>query len=461
MEAKNRNFDEDVLMTVGLVSLGCPKNLVESETLLAELAQAGLAVTGDCAEADVLIVNTCGFLQSAQAEAAGIIDELAAYKHPKGRCRCLIIMGCWSQIAGKEILSRWKQVDAVIGVNDRGRIPEVVGEVLTGHKKRVALADHRSRPWSSESARLRLTPSHWCYLRISEGCSQRCTFCSIPNIRGSYRSKSAKLILDEARTMVADGVRELILIGQETTNYGNDLGDKNGLAKLLTKLNRVRGIDWIRLMYTYPANFTDAAIRAIADLEHVVKYVDIPLQHISDRILKRMGRRINRSGTLRLLEKLRGQIPDLTIRTTMIVGFPGETDAEFRELMEFVRDFEFDALGAFAYSPEPGTRAAGMSDQVAERVKQERLDELMRLQRKIAYGKARAQIGKRFDVYIEPTAAGKKMLVARSAKQAPQVDPVTLIPRAGLSAKKTIPGTKLPVQCCASRGYDLVARPVH
>jgi ribosomal protein S12 methylthiotransferase len=213
-------------------------------------------------------------------------------------------------------------------------------------------------------------------------------------------------------------------------------------------------------MYTYPANFTDSAIGAIAELDHVVKYVDMPLQHINDRILKRMGRRIDRAGTLQLLEKLRERIPGLTLRTTLIVGFPGETDKEFRELMDFVKDFRFDALGAFAYSPEPGTRAAEMSDQVPEKVKVQRLDELMRLQRKIAYAKAREQVGKRFEVYVEPTDAGKKMIIARSSRQAPQVDPVTLIPRSSISVKKTTPGMKLSVQCCASRGYDLVAKPV-
>jgi len=451
---------KDSILTVGLVSLGCPKNLVESETLLAELAQEGLAVTGDYAQADVLIVNTCGFLQSAQAEAADVVQELIRLKFPKGRCRCLIIMGCWSQIAGKEILARWKQVDAVVGVNDRSKIPAIIQEVLTGTKERFALSDKRTRAWGSEATRLRLTPGHWCYLRISEGCSQRCTFCGIPDIRGSYRSKPMDIIVDEAKTMIDDGARELILIGQETTNYGNDLDIKNGLSKLLTKLNRIRGVDWIRLMYTYPANFSDATIRAVAELDHVVKYIDIPLQHINDRILKRMGRRINREETEKLLDKLRKNIPNLTIRTTMIVGFPGETPEEYQELHDFVRDFRFDALGAFAYSPEPETRAAAMPNHIPEKVKLQRLDDLMKLQRKIAFAKAKEQVGRRFDVYIEPTPANQKMIVARSARQAPQVDPVTLIPRTALSAKKATPGTRLSVQCVQSRGYDLVAKPV-
>lgn len=447
-------------ITVGLVSLGCPKNLVESETLLAELAQAGLALTADEAQADVLIVNTCGFLQSAQAEAAEIIDRLAARKFPRGNCRCLVIMGCWSQIAGDEILARWKQVDAVVGVNDRDRIVPIIQKTLAGHPSRTTLAHARCRPLGPEDERFRLTPVHWCYLRISEGCSQRCTFCSIPAIRGPYRSKPLDQIVDEARTMIGSGVKELILIGQETTNYGNDLGYPNGLAKLLARLNRLRGIDWIRLMYTYPANFTDAAIDALARLDRVVKYIDIPLQHINDRILKRMGRRIDRAGTIRLLEKLRARIPGLTLRTTLIVGFPGETDAEFRELCDFVREFRFDALGAFAYSPEPGTAAARLPGQVPEKTKRRRLDELMTLQRRIAQAAARRHIGESFPVYIEPTPSTRKMVIARSARQAPEVDPVTLVPRRDLAPKNTVPGTRLWVQCTGTRGYDLVARPI-
>jgi ribosomal protein S12 methylthiotransferase len=312
----------------------------------------------------------------------------------------------------------------------------------------------------SESQRLRLTPQHWCYLRISEGCSQRCSFCKIPDIRGSYRSKPMATILDEAKTMIADGVSEIILIGQETTNYGNDLGMKNGLAQLLRRLNKLPGIDWIRLMYTYPANFSDATIKAIADLEHVVKYVDIPLQHISDRILKRMGRRIDRDGTLRLMDKLRSWVPNITIRTTLIVGFPGETEAEFEELYEFVKKYQFDAMGAFAFSPEPGTPAAKLDGQIPEKVKLTRLDRLMKLQRKIAFEKAKSMIGKIFDVYIESVPANRKFIEARHAGQAPQVDPVTLISRKDLSAKFAIPGQKLKVQCTKSHGYDVIAKPI-
>lgn len=446
--------------SVALVSLGCPKNLVESETLLGELAQAGLALTNDYAWADVLIVNTCGFLQSAQAEAAEVIDQLCQYKSPRGHCRCLIVMGCWAQIAGKEILARWKEVDAVIGVNDRHNIIPAIIKTLSNKPRRIVATSPKWFDMPSESARLRLTPSHWCYLRISEGCSQRCSFCKIPDIRGNYRSKPMKTILEEARTMIANGVREIILIGQETTNYGNDLDMKNGLAQLLRRLNKLPGIDWIRLMYTYPANFTDATIKALAELEHVVKYVDIPLQHISDNILKRMGRRIGRKETLRLMDKLRSQVPNIAIRTTLIVGFPGETDAEFEELCGFVKDYQFDAMGAFAFSPEPSTRAARLDGLIPEQVKLARLDRLMKLQQKIAFAKAKSMIGKKFDVYIESIPASRKYVEARHAGQAPLVDSVTLISRNDLSAKFAIPGKKLQVQCYNSHGYDLIAKPI-
>jgi ribosomal protein S12 methylthiotransferase len=460
LKQQNIEHEEFEPITVGLVSLGCPKNLVESETLLGELAQAGLAVTNDYAWADVLIVNTCGFLQSAQAEAAEIIDQLCRFKAPAGRCRCLLIMGCWAQISGKEILARWKKIDAVVGVNDRADIVPIIIKALSEKPRRFI---HTSQKWLdmvSESDRLRLTPQHWCYLRISEGCSQRCSFCKIPSIRGGYRSKPMATILNEAKTMIADGAKEIILIGQETTNYGNDLGIKNGLSQLLKRLNKLDGADWIRLMYTYPANFTDATIDAIAQLDHVVKYVDIPLQHISDNVLSQMGRRIGHDDTLRLMEKLRSRVHGITIRTTLIVGFPGETEQDFEELYNFVKEFKFQAMGAFAYSSEPGTKAAKLKDQLPQKIKLERLDRLMKLQRKIAFADAKNTIGKKFDVYIEPTPAGKKFVTARNAQQAPQVDPVTLIDRDQLSAKLTRPGTKLSVQCTGSRGYDLIAKPV-
>jgi ribosomal protein S12 methylthiotransferase len=369
-------------------------------------------------------------------------------------------MGCWAQISGKEILARWKKIDAVVGVNDRADIVPIIIKALSEKPRRFI---HTSQKWLdmvSESDRLRLTPQHWCYLRISEGCSQRCSFCKIPSIRGGYRSKPMATILNEAKTMIADGAKEIILIGQETTNYGNDLGIKNGLSQLLKRLNKLDGADWIRLMYTYPANFTDATIDAIAQLDHVVKYVDIPLQHISDNVLSQMGRRIGHDDTLRLMEKLRSRVHGITIRTTLIVGFPGETEQDFEELYNFVKEFKFQAMGAFAYSSEPGTKAAKLKDQLPQKIKLERLDRLMKLQRKIAFADAKNTIGKKFDVYIEPTPAGKKFVTARNAQQAPQVDPVTLIDRDQLSAKLTRPGTKLSVQCTGSRGYDLIAKPV-
>jgi len=444
-------------VTAALVSLGCAKNLVESEVMLADLGLAGFVVTGDYSQAEVIVVNTCGFLQLAQREAAETIDQLSNYKYPRGRCKCLVVAGCWSQIASEEILSRWNEVDLVIGVNDRRRLVRAIDKVLAGRARLAKVAGRVPRMWPEE-VRFRLTPRHWAYLRISEGCSQKCSFCSIPRIRGRYRSKPPADVIREAKQLIDSGARELVLIGQETTNYGRDLGLKAGLARLLRKLNRLNGIDWIRVMYTYPANFEDSTISALADLEHVVKYVDIPLQHINDRILKLMKRRIDRAATERLLDKLRKRIPQIAIRTTMIVGFPTETDEEFAELVQFVKEFQFDALGAFVFSPEPGTRAADMTGQIDDRLKQQRLDTLMRTQRKIAYQSARNWIGKRFAVYIEPADRRRKYLVARHSQQAPEVDPVTLIARTH-GAVSPRPGDKLQVKCVRTRGYDLVAEP--
>jgi len=446
---------------VALVSLGCAKNLVESETMLGQLAQAGFLVTGDYSAADVIVVNTCGFLQAAQQEATEVICELEQYKRI-GSCRALILAGCWAQLGGEALLERFPFVDAVIGVNDRHCLAEAIVQCLEGRRLVTANAYGRRRALSADVGRLRLTPRHWAYLRISEGCSQKCSFCSIPAIRGPYRDKPMSAVLAEARELIASGARELVLIGQETTSYGSGSKRGGGLARLLRALDRLEGVDWIRLMYTYPANFADSTIRAIAECRHVVKYVDLPLQHISDRILRAMGRRIGRAETEALLEKLRRAVPGIAIRTTMLVGFPGETDRQFEELLDFVRQFKFDALGAFAFSPEPGTRAAAMADQVPEQEKLRRLDALMRLQRRIAGQLGRQRIGSEFDVYVEPSESNRsRYLRARSAFQAPEVDPVTLIHRATSTERKTVPvGTKLRVKCTGVRGYDLIAEPV-
>jgi len=447
-------------MTCALVSLGCAKNLVESEVMLADLALAGAALTGDYADADVLIVNTCGFLQLAQREAADTIDELTAYKAPAGRCRCLVVAGCWSQIASAEILARWPAVDLVIGVNDRRRLVGAVGRVLGRDGCRVTRVSTRTGRLPREATRLRLTPRHWAYLRISEGCSQGCSFCTIPRIRGRHRSKPEGQVLAEARALVEDGAHELVLIGQETTSYGRDLGRGRNLARLLDRLNQVPGLDWIRLMYAYPAHFSTAVMDAIARLDHVVKYVDMPLQHISDPVLARMNRGVTRSATEALLGKLRDRVPGLVLRTTMMVGFPGETEAEFRELIEFVKAFPFDALGAFVFSPEPGTKAARLPGQVDEATKQARLDELMRTQQRIAFRRAKAWVGRRFDVYVEGPADRPGWLVARHSGQGPEVDPVTLVGPARGRRLSAGPGDRLRVQCTAIRGYDLVALPL-
>lgn len=445
--------------TVALASLGCAKNLVESEVLLADLATAGFILTADASDADAIVVNTCGFLQSAQAEAAETIEQLQQYKNPRfGRCRCLVVAGCWAQIAADEIFKRFTGVDLVIGVNNRADMAESILKILHA-PKRTTLTSAVVGAMADEATRFRLTPEHWAYLRISEGCSQGCSFCSIPIIRGRYRSKASEQALREARQLIESGAEEIVLIGQETTIYGHDFDRKYGLADLLAELNELPGLDWLRLMYTYPGSFDDRTIDALATLPTMVKYIDMPLQHINDRVLKHMRRKNTGDDVRRLLTKLRERVPTLALRTTVIVGYPTETEAEFTELLEFVREFEFDALGAFAYSPEPGTLAAKDPNQIADEVKQDRLHRIMSLQKDIARKKSAARVGTTFEVRIEPEKRNG-CLVTRHSQQAPEVDPVTLVKLPHRCPLSTLPGDKLTVKCTGVRGYDLLAEPV-
>jgi len=482
---------------VSFVSLGCPKNLVDSEKMLGQLAEAGCLVGCDHDQADVIVVNTCGFLAESRAEAHAAIRDAAATRrsHGRGRPR-VVVAGCLVQRDGQRLLHDVPGIDALVGVNNR---EDVVAAVLAGPRRTRAsesgpidgqsarpgqgatgglsasaravrlpvapdwgsgskatlyLGEYHpsSRTWTDQ-ARLRLTPRHYAYLRISEGCDQRCTFCTIPAIRGPMHSKTPEQIEAEARELIADGAVELILIGQDTTSYGGDLGERGGLAALLRRLDRLEGVGWIRLMYVYPSVLTDEMIETIGSAGHVVPYVDIPLQHINDRILRAMYRRVTRAETLALLDKLRQRIPGVFVRTTMITGFPGESEAEFQELVDFVRDFKFDALGVFPYSTEPETPAGRMKDQLPPAVRRERADALMRVQQEVAFAKAAAMKGRRFEVLVDARADAGPW-IARHAGQAPEVDSVSLVEGEGLR-----PGRRLEVVCTGSRGYDLLARP--
>ncbi len=440
---------------VAFVSLGCAKNLVDSEKMLGQLAQSGMILTSDESDADVIVINTCGFLDASRVEADEVIREAVERKQNSKLTR-VVVAGCLVQRDKQELLNRIEGIDALVGVNNRD---DVVRAVLGKDKPTVErstdifLSDYH--PFTQlDTARLRLTPQHYAYLRISEGCDQKCTFCTIPSIRGAMHCKPPEMILQEARELVSDGAIELNLIGQDTTSYG--LGaDKidGGLASLLRKLNGVDGIRWIRLMYVYPSILSDDILEAIASCEKVCNYIDIPLQHINDRMLKAMHRRVDRSTTETLMQRIRDRIPDVSIRTTMIAGFPGETDAEFEELRSFIQDFRFDALGVFPYSQEPDTPAGRMKDQIPEAVKKQRVESLMLTQQEVAFALADARIGSTFDVVVEePDDSG--LTIARHQGQAPEVDSVTLVESCVADA-----GDFITVRCIDRNDYDLVASP--
>ncbi len=440
---------------VALVSLGCVKNLVDSEKMLGLLAEAGCAITAED-DADIVVINTCGFLAAAREEADEVIREMVQRKN-SGSVRRVVVVGCLAQRDKQALLDRIDGIDALVGVNNRD---DVVRAVLgqraaeTSGGTDLFLGDYH--PFVQiDTARLRLTPRHYAYLRISEGCDQRCTFCTIPAIRGAMHCKPPEIVLAEARELVEDGVVEINLIGQDTTSYGLGAdGFGVGLAGLLRELDKVDGLRWIRLMYAYPTVLTDDIIDTIGECEHVCNYIDVPLQHINDRVLRAMGRRIDRAATEQLLTTIRERIPGVTIRTTLIAGFPGETEGEFEELRRFIEEFRFDALGVFPYSLEPDTSAGRIRDRVCGTVVAGRVDRLMTTQQKVAFDLAEQCIGSTVEVLVDEH-DDDGMIVARHRGQAPLVDAVTYVADCDASA-----GDLLKVRCTARQDYDLVATPV-
>ena len=443
------------LTRVAFVSLGCAKNLVDSEKMLGQLAEADCAITSDESDADVIVINTCGFLEASREEADEVIRE-AVERKQSGEVKRVVVAGCLVQRDKRDILDRIDGIDALVGVNNRDDVVRaVLGRQSSGPKRTtdIYLGDYHAYT-QIDTARLRLTPRHYAYLRISEGCDQKCTFCTIPSIRGRMHCKPPEIILAEARELVGDGAVEISLIGQDTTSYG--LGEDpltGGLAGLLRQLNTVDGLAWIRLMYVYPSVFSDEMIDAIAECDKVCNYIDIPLQHINDRMLKAMHRRVDRRTTERLLQRIRDRIPGVSIRTTLIAGFPGETDAEFEELTEFIEDFRFDALGVFPYSQEPDTPAGRMKDQIPGEIKEQRVEALMLAQQKVAFELADSRVGSCFDVLVDGIDEEGRV-VARHVGQAPTVDSVTLIGNCNAES-----GQFVNVRCTDREGYDLVAVP--
>ena len=483
------------IKSVAFVSLGCPKNLVDSERMLGLLAGDGLVVMADASQADAIIVNTCGFLEASKTESLQAIREAIDMKR-HGRCQRVVVAGCLVQRHKTRLLDEVPEVDRLVGVFDREHIVEAVrgganprqkhghflgkyhdlsrtnedaktrrhGDTETNTETfsasprlRVSASSSPASPrvFEDDRARLRLTPRHYAYLRISEGCNQGCAFCTIPSIRGPMRSKPVEQIMAEARELAADGAVELNLIGQDTTSYGNDIGNIEGLSGLLRTLDKqLKDVHWLRLMYAYPSSFTDEMIHALADCNRVVKYIDMPLQHVNDQILTRMKRRVTRKQIETLLKKLRDWVPGIALRTTFIAGSPGETDEQHQELVKFVREFGFDMMGVFPYSAESGTPMGRMQEQTEAHVKQRRVEELMLAQQEVAFANAKAQIGKTVEVLIDriPSDSKTRGFIARSQSQAPDIDSVVYVRGAGLH-----PGQLLNVKVIDYQAYDLVA----
>ncbi|MBU0638833.1 MAG: 30S ribosomal protein S12 methylthiotransferase RimO [Planctomycetes bacterium] len=438
---------------VGFVSLGCAKNLVDSEKMLGQIAESGAIITGDESAADTVVVNTCGFLGAARDEALDVIRELAERKR-RGELGRIVVAGCLVQRDGQELFNAVPEIDALVGVHNRDDVARAVWPAERDPDVSLYLGNYHPQPWS-DRGRLRLTPPHYTYVRISEGCNQKCSFCTIPAIRGPLHSKPPDELVAECRELIAAGARELVLIGQDTTSYGRDIDYEPGLAGLLRQLDAAcDGARWLRLMYVYPTMLTDGMLDALAECDRFVNYVDIPLQHVNDRILKAMRRGVTRRQTENLLARIRQRIPGVAIRTTFIVGFPGETEAEFEELLAFVRDFGFDAAGAFAFSPEPDTPAGRLPRQLDASLRQERYARLMLAQQEVALAAAAGRVGQALEVLVDGEPPDERGIVARHAGQAPEVDSVCL-----LRTDTAAPGTFLTADCVGADGYDLVLQP--
>ena len=474
-------------MKIGMISLGCPKNLVDSEVMLGLAQQAGHQLTRDAGDADVLVVNTCAFIDKAKQESIDAILEMAEHKK-QGRCRTLIVAGCMAERYRTELLEQIPEIDAVIGT---GEIPEIVNVLGAGdsglgargseHTRTVRLLRSNGEPidthdggmaapahqpsglptyiYDADTPRLLATPRHYAYLKIAEGCDYKCAFCIIPTLRGHYRSRTPQSILQEARKLAANGVKELLLISQDTSFYGVDRGERGALAALLRALNTVEGLEWIRMLYLYPTTIGDDVLEAMAESDKVCKYIDLPLQHASDAVLKRMKRPGTRASYQRLLGRIRARIPGVALRTTFIVGFPGETEDDFSELQSFVDEMRFDHLGVFTYSHEDGTSARDLTDDVPAAVKRRRQSRLMSAQKRYVTRAQAARVGQRVRLLVDgPSDEQELVFRGRLESQAPDID--SLVYLTDCDAEQVAAGSFLEAEVVGSKGYDLVARPV-
>ena len=468
-------------MKIGFVSLGCPKNLVDSEVMMGLSQEGGHTLTPDPSDADVLVVNTCAFIDKAKEESINTILELAEFKKT-GSCKRLVVTGCLGERYRDELKAQIPEIDAVLGTGD---VPEIVGAIEGTRRSVIPLrlisgarstepevrpstssgrpepVEGRSLPtylYDADSPRVFATPRHFAYIKVAEGCDYKCSFCIIPTLRGHYRSRPVDAIVREARALAARGIREIILISQDTTFYGRDIGHGAALPQLLRELNQVEGIDWIRLLYLYPTTITDDILDAMAECEKVCKYIDLPLQHASDDVLRRMKRPGTGKGYQRLLANIRARVPGVSLRTTFIVGFPGETEAEFGSLLAFVRTVGFDHVGVFTYSHEEGTSAYELPDDVPAGVKARRRNRLMAEQKRIVTRAQKGRIGTQVQVMVDgPSAEHELVWRGRLAGQAPEIDPVVYLTETDTEFLR--PGALLQAEIVGSREYDLVARP--
>ena len=436
-------------MNILFVSLGCDKNLVDTEVMLGLLAKNGHQMVDSEDMADVIVVNTCCFIHDAKEESIQTILEMAEYKK-EGSLKALIVTGCLAQRYKQEILDEIEEVDAVLGTTSYDKIVEAIEDALNG-KKTLELNDLDTLP-VVDSKRVMTTGGHFAYLKIAEGCDKHCTYCIIPKIRGNFRSVPMERLLKEAEELVSQGVKELILVAQETTLYGKDIYGEKSLHRLLKELCKIKGLYWIRILYCYPEEIYDELIQVIKEEDKICKYLDLPIQHASDAILKRMGRRTSKAQLVEIVEKLRREIPDITLRTTLITGFPGETEEQHEELMAFVDEMEFDRLGVFTYSPEEDTPAATMPDQIDESVKEDRQADLMELQQEIAFELAENMVGKEVLVMIEGKVADENAYVGRTYKDAPNVDGLIFVE----SDELMMSGDFAKVRVTGALDYDLI-----
>lgn len=436
-------------MNLLFISLGCDKNLVDSEVMLGILDEKGWMIVDNEEQADAIVINTCCFIHDAKEESIQTILEMAEYKK-EGRLKALVVTGCLAQRYQKEILEEIPEVDAVLGTASYDKIAEALEQALEAGGY-IRMEDINALPLP-EAKRLVTTGGHYAYLKIAEGCDKHCTYCIIPKLRGSYRSVPIERLLKEAEGLAGQGVKELILVAQETTVYGKDLYGKKSLPRLLRELCKVKGIYWIRVLYCYPEEVDDELIQVMKEEPKICHYIDLPIQHASDEILKRMGRRTSKSQLCGIIGKLRKEIPDITIRTTLITGFPGETESQQEELLDFVDEMEFERLGVFTYSPEEDTPAAQMEGQIPEEVKEDRKAQIMELQQEIAFDQAEEMKGREMLAMIEGKIADENAYVGRTYKDAPGVDGLIFIN----TDEELMTGDFVKVRVTGALEYDLI-----